>query len=336
MMAMMDAVIGTSAITVIAAAIALAAERAIRRGDPAFWHAVWSAIALASVLGPAVYLMGPTVWLGGPDALSTLSSSWREAIASPLAVAGRAALILYAVGVAFLGLKLLGGVLLVRRLAAHSLAVEGPWLRRLQQILGDAAADCRVHSRVQVPVTVGWRRPIVLLPESWVRWDDDRVRAIVAHERAHARRGDYGWNLVGVLSYTIHWWNPLAWIVARRIRLNAELASDRAASSEVGAPEYAAVLIQSARESLARSSSARVLAPGAATSLDARIQALISGARATRPSPRMAAAAAIITLIVMLTALVVRFAPASAAVFDHGLSGAAAHGAAHAVRHRSH
>jgi hypothetical protein len=255
----MPALFWCHALVVAVVLTGLVASRFVRRADVVWWHRAWSGFALIGIVGflPAVL------------------QSWSVAVS-----AGgwlfRAALLVYAGGTALLLIRLAAGLLLVRRLAARGVRLEGPWRTRLRALVGEDAERCRAHARVQVPLAVGGRDPIVLLPEGWVRWDDGRVGAVVRHELAHLDRRDFGWNVVGALFEACYWPNPLTWVVTRRLRLLAECACDRRAADHVGAEAYVTVLVASAREHRARGPHARILAPGAVTDLEARIAALLS------------------------------------------------------------
>ena len=52
-------------------------------------------------------------------------------------------------------------------------------------------------ARLQVPLAVGWLRPVILLPVTALTGlPSDQLEAILAHELAHIRRFDYLVNLV--------------------------------------------------------------------------------------------------------------------------------------------
>jgi hypothetical protein len=77
-----------------------------------------------------------------------------------------------------------------------------------------------------VPITWGFRRPVVLLPRSAEYWKESRVAAVLLHELGHIRRFDNLSQLFAVLTCALHWFNPLFWIAARRMEAEAELAAD--------------------------------------------------------------------------------------------------------------
>ena len=79
---------------------------------------------------------------------------------------------------------------------------------------------------IGTPATIGWRRPLVLLPADWREWNATDRRAVIAHELAHVARGDYLSGVVARLTTALHFYHPLAHWLARRMRFEQELAAD--------------------------------------------------------------------------------------------------------------
>ena len=97
-----------------------------------------------------------------------------------------------------------------------------------------------------MPLTVGWLRPKVLLPAGWERWPEDKLQAVLAHERIHVRRGDWAVGVLAGLNRSIFWFHPLAWWLERQLAQLAEQASDDAALLVVGTEPYARALLDMA------------------------------------------------------------------------------------------
>ncbi len=82
-----------------------------------------------------------------------------------------------------------------------------------------------IHS----PLVFGLLRPRVILPRCWETWSHDCKRAVLAHEIAHIRHGDIWINWLQVMVQAIHFFNPMVWLLCRRMDLFNELSCDDAA-----------------------------------------------------------------------------------------------------------
>jgi VWFA-related protein len=129
---------------------------------------------------------------------------------------------------------------------------------------------------VRVPVVHGFRPPAILLPTSAVDWPEDRRRAFLLHELAHVRRQDWAMQMLGHLARALYWPHPLAWWVVRRLRVEAERASDDCVLlTGTPAPDYAAHLLQAARDLGRARPPAAVLAAVERSHFEARLIALL-------------------------------------------------------------
>ena len=79
---------------------------------------------------------------------------------------------------------------------------------------------------VKTPLTYGVLFPKIVLPAA--HYDERELRNVFRHELTHARRGDtlYKWFAAAALS--LHWFNPLSWLVRREIDRACELSCDEA------------------------------------------------------------------------------------------------------------
>jgi beta-lactamase regulating signal transducer with metallopeptidase domain len=82
---------------------------------------------------------------------------------------------------------------------------------------------------VAVPVTLGWQRPLILLPLAWRGWREEKTQAVLAHELSHVVRKDAWTRALAAMHRSIFWFNPLAWWLERHLAMLAEQASDDAA-----------------------------------------------------------------------------------------------------------
>lgn len=103
----------------------------------------------------------------------------------------------------------------------------------------------RVTDRVEVPALVGWRWPVVLVPARARAMGPEERDAVLAHELAHVRRGDYLANLLQALAEALLFYSPAAWWISARIREERECCCDRAALAAVpgGAARYVRALL---------------------------------------------------------------------------------------------
>lgn len=86
------------------------------------------------------------------------------------------------------------------------------------------------------PALVGaWRSRIVLPADFEQRYDATEQTLILAHEVAHAHRGDGWWCLLARVLAALCWFHPLAWWALAALRHDQELACDATVLREHGA-----------------------------------------------------------------------------------------------------
>src|SRR5207247_8990963 len=108
------------------------------------------------------------------------------------------------------------------------------WLaRRAQTFDNDSfpALNRRVvllQSNTALLVTFGVLRPRIILPRDSATWSDDRLNVVLTHELAHIQRFDWLVQMLAEIGRIIYWFNPLFWILCRRLRHESEHACDDA------------------------------------------------------------------------------------------------------------
>jgi hypothetical protein len=170
----------------------------------------------------------------------------------------------------------------------------------------------RLSYEIETPVAIGFRRPVILIPTELATADGlAAIEPLVLHEHAHLRRYDDWTNLVQRVIERLFWFNPIVWLVGRRIALEREIASDDAVVERTGAPkEYATSLWRLAREM--RMPEHAVVAPGALLTrkqISVRIEQLLDANRA-RLHRSPAAALGVATAGVFAVAFVATSSPA--------------------------
>jgi len=107
------------------------------------------------------------------------------------------------------------------------------------------SVDLRLSSQIAIPLTWGAWRPVLLLPASFAEWTPERQRLVLLHELAHVQRWDWLGQIAGRVACAIYWFNPLAWMAARQMRLEREQACDDLVLASGTAPGvYADELLQ--------------------------------------------------------------------------------------------
>ncbi len=110
--------------------------------------------------------------------------------------------------------------------------------RVLAQRMGvSRGARLLVSDRARSPLAMGWLKPVVILPASaLLALSPESLEAVLAHELAHLRRGDYLANLLQTLAEALLFFHPAAWWLSRQIREIREHCCDDAAAALLGDP----------------------------------------------------------------------------------------------------
>jgi beta-lactamase regulating signal transducer with metallopeptidase domain len=139
------------------------------------------------------------------------------------------------------------GTLLLRLILAYAAIAR---MKRGARPLDDAvvlarlrAAGHRRHaeiassSAVQIPCAIGFRRPMILLPERLVRsLDADDLARVVLHESAHLQRYDDWTNALEQLVCAVQFFQPALYVARRGIDFEREVACDDRVLEEAGEP----------------------------------------------------------------------------------------------------
>jgi hypothetical protein len=154
------------------------------------------------------------------------------------------------------------------------------------QVGVDRPVQLLASRETEVPMTWGLQRPVVLLPASAVRWPLAQRRSVLLHELAHVRRRDAAALLVAHAACILHWFDPLVWLAARRLRDEAELACDDLVLLAGSRPSlYAGHLLEVARALRAALPSPALTLPMARRArLSTRIAAILDEARERGPA----------------------------------------------------
>jgi beta-lactamase regulating signal transducer with metallopeptidase domain len=307
-----------------AALIAWALTRRVTPAAAAHAHRLWLGVLALPVIWVAAMSAVPAVVIARlrPGVLP-------QSIQDPSQTVQLATIITY-VGVAtLLGLRLAWGVWSVRRLVHGSKRLCDADVLRLPAWIDRNRLR---ESRLGLPVTAGFLRPVILLPAGWRDFSPSALEAVLRHEMAHVRRRDCLTGLLCAVLETVCWFNPAAWIVGTNVRWFAEMACDHQAAAAMPRDCYAAELLRLAAAWQAARRPAYAITLGAETNVSRRIDRLLleRGNRA-RQRALMALAAALFLLVLPLSSAV---RIGSGPIQSTSISGSHDHATLHQLRHR--
>ena len=104
-----------------------------------------------------------------------------------------------------------------------------------------------VSDRITVPATYGVFHPKIIIPK---KYEQGNFKYIIAHESAHIHRRDNLWRIIAIITVSVHWFNPLAWLFLKKFLEVTELACDERVLSDCGEEEkkaYAIALVDCAK-----------------------------------------------------------------------------------------
>lgn len=104
--------------------------------------------------------------------------------------------------------------------------------------LGVKEPQMLVCEAITTPAVTGFFRPTLLLPHE--RYDLNDLRYILRHELCHLKRRDMLLKFVLLLANTMHWFDPMVYLMLRQADEDIELACDSAATDGLERAERAA------------------------------------------------------------------------------------------------
>ncbi len=216
----------------------------------------------------------------------------------------------------WLGISAMLLAVLCWRVAGLTLAVrkthalrDDAWQRDIVQCSAAIGLRRRVRLRTRsadsMPAVWGVLRPCVLLPENCTEWPADRRRAVLLHELAHVARQDVVISLLINAACALHWFNPLVWVLKRKLDVEREKAcDDRALESGMSQKLYARQLLDTATHCRPTHSVAPVMA--GRSQLEGRIMSILDNSRArtvARPYTQMFASLLMISALLTLSSI---------------------------------
>jgi beta-lactamase regulating signal transducer with metallopeptidase domain len=213
---------------------------------------------------------------------------------------------LYLAGVFVLITRLVVDHFNVRRMARRATPLnDAAW----QTLFRECADGLGVRRRVELlrsmdhatPMAIGIRRQAIVIPALADAWSDEMRRAVLLHELAHVARRDCLSQTTAAFACALYWIHPGSWWLARRLRIERELAcDDLVLSAGTDAHDYASHLLEVAytlRGHLTPALAVGMAAPG---QIETRMLALLDAARNRTSPTRVAMHSAIAVAAVLL------------------------------------
>lgn len=127
--------------------------------------------------------------------------------------------------------RLLVGWLRVRRIVRGAQPVrDADWIQERDDLAlrlsVKRSVELKESPSVPVAMTAGLLKPLLLIGRAARLWAVERRRVVLLHELAHVKRFDWAAVLVAELAMALYWFHPLVWWIGRRVRRDAERASD--------------------------------------------------------------------------------------------------------------
>jgi len=304
--------------------VALALVVVARRSRASLRHLILTALFVFLLLLPAVQAIAPVLLI--PVPATTFTETITPAATSPqptdagangdgvsaapssvfhwIAIAAR----VYLFVATFLLVSLAIGVMRLRRMANR----DEVWLEgtaRMNEIALEAnirrSALVVASSDVAVPLTFGFRRSTIVVPEAAREWSADELTRALRHELEHVRREDWVLQLAARAACAIYWPHPLVWTAWRRFCLEAERACDDAVVGFSEPAAYAGQLVSLARN-LRGFTTVPALGMASRSKLAQRVNAILDPTQRRGPHGQLSAA----IVLVLLLVLIVGVAPA--------------------------
>ena len=180
-----------------------------------------------------------------PTALQTGLTNTAAGLSLPADPAAYTALLgmIWCLGFAFMALRYSAAYIAAQHLRRVGLSAIPPlWENRFRTLVLNSGLNENVRlfisSRVTGPLTVGFIKPLVLVPAGFLTGlPREQVEAILLHELAHIRRYDYLFNLVQTAIKTVFFFHPAIHYISKQIDIDREEACDDLAVAQSRNPQ---------------------------------------------------------------------------------------------------
>ncbi|MGJ8655670.1 MAG: M56 family metallopeptidase [Akkermansiaceae bacterium] len=127
--------------------------------------------------------------------------------------------------------RLLGHFHVVKRWCSESVVDKNEDHLKLLEECADQLSlgklpEVSFSERVNSPVITGLFHPVLLLPSRASEWSGETLKMVMLHELGHVQRRDLWTSLAGQIACALHWFNPLVWMLRKRLTHECEYACD--------------------------------------------------------------------------------------------------------------
>lgn len=300
---MINLLVGASLKGTLVLGVGFLAAWIARRSSADLRHRIWlgALIAMAVLLVPV-----PVVEPARLSALAVSVAPSRLGHAAAPVMWTTWVLWLWAAGALLSGARFFAGVI---RLA------------RITQASQPEFANVLSTSQVRTPLTWGLLRPVILLPKYALDWPQEKRDWAIRHEQAHIARRDWFWQVFAQALTCLFWFHPLVWMAAARLRDEAEHAADDAVlAAGADAPNYAAQLVEVARQLQSQTALAGVSMVRTPV-LENRVTSILNSALGRRPAGRLARWSIVVAALGLLLPLAAYQAEEAHKIGEPGLTG---------------
>lgn len=215
---MLEAVLLTSCVGTVLAALIVLFKPLTKRIFPRGWHYyIWLAV-LAVMLFPVRFSPPAAVERMTVDAVDARKQSALEAKVYNTYDGGKniGADKLWICIAALLFVSKLGNyVVFVRRIRRSSIELDLPEMTKITVLKSGAVTS---------PMMYGVIKPVLVLPD--IELTSEQLGNILAHEMTHFKRRDIVWKWLAVIVKCVHWFNPAVYFICRQMNTECEISCD--------------------------------------------------------------------------------------------------------------
>ncbi|PJJ17224.1 D-alanyl-D-alanine endopeptidase (penicillin-binding protein 7) [Janthinobacterium sp. 67] len=251
----------------------------LRHASARWRYAVCALALLLCLCIPSAHLLSLLSGISPAQLPLAAPPAWRAALQAWMP----ALVLAWGAGVGLMSLRLCLGLAWVGKLRRQAVAAPAIWQARLDALArrmglrGSQQVPLKLHAGLASPVTVGFWRPVILLPAALLSgMPVALLEALLAHELAHVRRWDYLVNLLQSVAEALLFFHPVVWWLSARMRTEREQVADALAAQALQDPQQLATALHALSLQTAAPNHSGLLMSARGGALLARIERLMA------------------------------------------------------------